>query len=337
MEIEPVNTRKKHLIISFDGGGARMVIQYYIMLRIIEKFPNLLEKVSVYAGTSAGAILASYFATNNQIDLVSKKTLDAIFSRSCFRKLISLGGMVKSKYTSKHLREVVESLVGEATLGQVQKGLFIPVFHATKDVNVEKQENPHWSPEPSWLKARVPRWGPQYKHNLDSGVVSVGNNLGDNSYVSEKLAEIILQSAAAPYYFPMCGEYVDGGIGNNNPSLSILTKLIARGVDGRDIYILSIGSGETPLSIDGENKDWGAAQWLPYLLNMTFDASEEVTSQQCYDLLRDRFWRIQPVLEHAIALDDTHAFDKLVSIAGNHDLRHTFDWLEKLMKVFPEK
>lgn len=319
-------SRKKYLIFSFDGGGARMVLQYQILKRIIAKFPQILEKVHTYAGTSAGAILATGLATgaiqpqHDIENLVSKENVAKLFdSYTVYRKIKSLNGLKNSKYTNDNLKKLLKIHFGEETLVNVPKCLFVTAFCVNP-----KNESPSAKKEgqPSWMSSRVNRWHPVYYTNITTDI----NNL---AYGDKKIVDIILESTAAPTYFPIKEYCIDGGIGNNNPSLSVLTKVMSNGIDIKDIFILSFGSGERPIVLDKpENADMGTIPWLSCIIDMLFDAEQEVVSQNAYQILGDNFWRIQPVLDETIELDDASKYDRLLEIANNFDLTNTFKWLE---------
>ena len=308
----------KHLILSFDGGGTRMVLQYTILKRIIEKYPNFLSKVSVYAGTSAGSILATGLATGvldgkESSKLISEDSIDQIFSRNLYRKVTSVKGIFKSKYSNENLRTLLERSFGSRTFKDLEKRLFIPIF-MVNDTD-DTPDHDRQSDLPKWMSQRVKRWHPVYHHNLD------------DTKMNSTLVKSLLKSSAAPYYFPVVNGCIDGGIGNNNPSLAVLSQLVSTGVKIEDIYILSFGSGEKPTTADFINEDCGALEWIPYILDMIFDSTQEVVSQSLYNILKDRFWRIQPVLKTEIDLDDASQYQTLVDAAMNHNLDNTLKWI----------
>lgn len=325
MELMPITAPKKYLVLSFDGGGVRMVLQNRILARILERYPDLLERVDIFAGTSAGSILASALATGIHPE-VSKAMVTKIFKRAMSRKVLCPGGLWRSKYPSKNLRKVLNKIFGETTpfpSGDSPKKLFITSFKtfgddtlATLDSLSSKKDRP------GWLCPRVSRWHPVYYHNVERP-----------SSENETLVNTIMKSTAAPYYFPDINGYIDGGIGNTNPALSVITYLISIGVSIEDIYVLSIGSGENPTALPPprESRERGALQWAPYILDMMFDASQELVSQQAYEILKDRFWRVQPILGESMALDDVSKYDDLEGIADTFNLKNCFAWVGEVL------
>ncbi|HMP28290.1 MAG TPA: patatin-like phospholipase family protein [Saprospiraceae bacterium] len=318
---------KKYIILSFDGGGVRMVLQYRILQRILEKFPTLLDRVSLFSGTSAGSILAAGLATNvigvasilePANELISKKNVKTIFeSYGTCRKITSLGGLRLSKYTNDNLMKLLASYFGAIRMKDIDKCVFIPAFC----INAKHAKGEIMEALPSWTKVRVNRWHPVYYTNFK-----------DDGFSDKLIVDVILESSAAPTYFPIENFHIDGGIGNNNPCLSALTSVLRNGIDIKDIFILSFGSGESPTSFNvSKNESLGVMKWLPKIINMIFDADQEVVARNTYQILGDNFWRIQPVLETQIELDDTSKYEELIKIADKFDLTHTFEWLETLL------
>lgn len=309
---------RKYFVLSFDGGGVRMILQNQILTRILDVYPDFLEKVNVFAGTSAGSVLATGLATGilpGDTNLISKTLVGKIFKKSLARPI----GIFKNKYDSHGLRESLEDVFGTNREFPDDKKLFITAFKACSDSDQLLNTD---SGRPKWLLPRVARWHPIAYHNLDE------------TRPQANLVDAILSSSAAPTYFPIFKGNVDGGIGNTNPTLSILTKLISKGVDISNIYILSIGSGENSNFIAEryENAEWGVMRWAPRILDMLFDASQELTSQQAYEILGDNFWRVQPVLgDTPIALDDVESYDKLIQIGKDFDLKNTLQWIGKIL------
>lgn len=307
------STRRKYLVLSFDGGGVRMVLQNRILDRIIEKYPNLLDKITVFAGTSAGSILAVGLATGvSPSNFLSKTTIKTIFKKTSL-------GIFKNKYDNKGLLQSLRSAFGNQTFPShvSEKKLFVTAFKACVD-EVLKVTSPE---TPKWYNPRVPRWHPLLFNNF-------------SSTPNESLVNIIASSCSAPTYFPIYNGLVDGGIGNTNPSLSVLSKMVAEGIDISDIYILSIGSGENSNSIPVKDKNakYGALRWAPHILDMLFDATSELVSQQLYEILGDRFWRVQPVLgSTSIPLNDIKSYDKLLDLADTFNLENTLRWIGNVL------
>lgn len=353
--MESPKASKKVIVLSFDGGGSRMVLQYAILKRILAKFPSFLQSVSVFAGVSAGSLLAAALLTKLDMDKVlTRENVERIFSRMFSQKVGTLGGLTKSKYSNENLKHLLEENFGGIALSHLSslsQKIFIPTFR----VDGKEDRLDIDGPGPKWLNRRVKRWHTVYHHTFDTLVPSRGASTetidAPLPIKDVLLSDAILESSSAPYYFPIYDGFVDGGMACNNPSLCVLAKLISLGNDAKDIYILSIGSGEKssflnvgtsmliedqmPNGIDAEttptSTKWGLLKWAPNLLDLIFDASSEVTSENAYKILGDGFWRIQPVLSESITLDDPSKYNELIEIAENFDMENTFNWIGKLL------
>jgi hypothetical protein len=54
----PMPKDGKYRVITFDGGGLRSVVSIIILERLVEVFPDLLERVNLFCGTSGLAPLS---------------------------------------------------------------------------------------------------------------------------------------------------------------------------------------------------------------------------------------------------------------------------------------
>lgn len=324
-----MENRKKIIVLSLDGGGTRMILQYIILKRIMEKFPSFLQSVNVFAGVSAGSLLASalLLTTPRGLDrLFINENVERIFRRSYSKKITSLGGLIHSKYSNEHLRDILNETFGDIsfeTLSQLSQKIFIPVFRVDGKEDDGGDEDQIQINKPKWLNRRVKRWHTVYYDTID-----ICDNNKDRSV---RLNDVIMESSAAPCYFPIFNGCIDGGVSANNPSLCILARLISLGYDIKDIYILSLGTGEKPSFLDVDDASQGFIQWAPRLLDVILDASSEVTSENAYKILGNGFWRIQPVLPESIRLDDASKYEQLVAIAENFNMENTFGWIEQLL------
>lgn len=336
------------LILALDGGGARVLLQLRILTRILAQHPELLSVVSVYAGTSAGAILAAGLACGMGpfIDqIITPANIKFIFRpksawrRSRLYRFLTMRGILRAKHDNEALDHLLRDHFGSVPVNEVPRALFVPAFstvgrHQCEDNDCDAAQRPHKGSiglssehltapsSPDWMNTRCERWHNVFYHNLNDR----------SSHIP--VARAVLKSGAAPYYLPMVGHTVDGGVSHNNPSMAILSHLLAMGIPLEEIHILSIGTGEKPEQMDvRRDASLGLVQWLPHLMSMIFDANEEATSQSCYEILGDRFHRVNPVLEHTIPLDTTDdaQLAELLRVADAAPLEQTMQWVDNLM------
>lgn len=335
----------KYLILALDGGGVKILLQWTILKRIIAKFPNFLDNVCVFAGTSAGSMLAGALASNKLEEInemINIKTIASVFERTYAHEVKSLWGTLHAKYDNYNLKQILTKTFGEQKICDLPRALFIPAFainaedehHANKH-NLEHITN---SNSPSWMNCRCKRWHNIFFHNLREKITTNSIDSTDNKIVHKNndviLADAILKSGAAPYYFPIAGNCIDGGLAHNNPSMGVLSHLLALKVPIEDIYIFSLGSGEKPTEyVVQDNSSIGLYNWSSYLLDMIFDANMEACVHSCHEILGPRFHRESPVMSEAIALDGYKQGELLIKMGEEADLTDTFMWIEEYLKL----
>ncbi|HEU4478905.1 MAG TPA: patatin-like phospholipase family protein [Pyrinomonadaceae bacterium] len=295
-------------IMTFDGGGVKGSLMATLVKRISDKFPDLLQQVDLYAGTSTGSVvaltLASGFSADTLVNFYSQDNLRSAFSPSRFN-------WFRPKYSNSNFRSLLEShFPGNPTIGDLKKhNLVAPTF---------KLDSP-----------KKHDWCPVFTHNFPG-----------SHHLNELVVDVALRSAAAPTVFPSHQGHIDGGMVANNPS----TVAIAMALGHRkprpaleDIRLLSVGTGLTPTIITLDTQGWGVVQWLlnPFrkpqnpLLNILFDGVCEADVSMSKHLLGAHSWRLNPLLAQQTELDDWKAIPQLVKTAEDYDLGPTCDWIEK--------
>lgn len=141
-------------------------------------------------------------------------------------------------------------------------------------------------------------------------------------------------------YFPVDQGYIDGGVcGEVNPVMCA----VAQALDGRnegkyrsqlpDLFVLSVGTGRVPTYIDGSSLDWGLAKWAPYLVDLSQEAPADMADYECRQILGERYYRVQPTLSRAVALDDPKESGFLEEVAREEEIKEMIDgvasWVEK--------
>lgn len=295
-------------IISFDGGGVRGALSARIMKRLYLKFPQLLSKTNLFAGTSTGSLIAlglAYGKTPEFIDnLYTSKDMKYIFTPTH-------RGPFRPKFDNKHLHNVLLDIFpSQATLASLNKYVFVPSF------NVKG-----------------------YTGKADQAVFF--NNLMNNPTISETLIHTALYSSAAPTYFPSINNFIDGGIIANSPTAApvIYTQAVFPNTYRlNDFRLLSIGTGFYPSSINKNTSKWGVMQWsinpfceLKYpLANLLLEDSSELECLYCEQLLKYNFFRINPELPYRINLADYKKVDELKSLGDSVDLSSTYNFIENI-------
>ena len=293
-------------IVSFDGGGVKGALSIRIFKRLCLKYPNLLNNIDLFAGTSTGSLIAlplAFGLTPTEVDnFYNYNNMKYIFTP----KRINL---FRPKYNNKHLRRIFTSYIPETTvLKDLKKYVFIPSF------NVKGYTRPVWE-------------------------IVFFNNFQDNTISNTYVIDAALASCAAPTFFPSHKGFIDGGVIANSPTTSaiMLSKSILKSITSfNQIKLLSIGTGDTPDYIKSNTTNWGIMQWAinsPFnirtmILDVVLERKVDLENLYCTELLKNNYHRINPNLPNTIHLDDFNKVKELKSIADTYDLSSTYNFLE---------
>ena len=303
-------------ILSFDGGGIRGVLTAVLLDRLLAEYPALLQDrpdtITMFAGTSTGGILALGMAaglTPAQIRDLYVTNGKLIFDSSWTRDVVEIGGLSGAKYDNVNLKQILKETFGALKLKDLKPRVLIASF------SLDNQ-----APDPS---SRT--WNPKFFHNFP-GADSDGESL---------LVDVAMSTSAAPTYFPSYGVYVDGGVIANNPSMAAVVQAL----DGRNqageratldgIKLLSVGTGASLQYIEGQDHDWGDAQWIKPILNVMMDGGVGVADFQCAQLLGNRYCRLEPIFPagKSFPMDDVSKIVDLMDLAQSFDLTGAVAWL----------
>jgi uncharacterized protein len=321
----------KYRILSIDGGGIRGLIPAIILQRLEAetKLHGWFEKTDLIAGTSTGGILAlglAYGLTPDQlIDLYSNKG-PAIFETPLWNSIMSLGTLVGAKHPNQQLQAALEEQIHDALLKDLKKKVLISSFklkHTSKHHGKEKTS-----------------WKAKFFHNYERtnpAAYDDRNRFDRDGY--KTAVEIAMYTSAAPTYFPSCNRYIDGGVVANNPGMAAIAQTQDKRykIDPRpalsDIVMLSLGTGASQHYIDGENLNWGYAEWgwKVRILNILMDSVVDVPDYQCHQLLGKHYKRLNPELpaNENFELDDASKIPDLIDFAYNVKLGRIIDWLDR--------
>jgi patatin-like phospholipase/acyl hydrolase len=303
-------------ILSFDGGGIRGVLTAVLLNRLSAAYPTLLQDragtITMYAGTSTGGILALGMAaglTPIQIRDLYVTNGKLIFDSSWTRDVVEIGGLSGSKYDNVNLKQILQETFSALRLQDLRPRVLIASF------SLDNQ-----SPDSTQRT-----WNPKFFHNFP-GADSDGECL---------VVDVAMSTSAAPTYFPSYGVFVDGGVIANNPSMAAVAQVL----DGRnqpseratlnEVKLLSLGTGASLQYVDGQDHDWGDAQWIKPILNVMMDGSVGVADFQCAQLLGNRYCRVEPIFPagKSFPMDDVSKVVDLMDLAQSFDLTSTVTWL----------
>ena len=206
-------------LLSLDGGGMRAVIICHILAAIENRMKELCSSSAkplrsyfdYFAGTSSGAIVGACLLYGNlQFKFAGKhlyKFMSDVFCCSMLDR-------------SNQLKRYITDKVGEDTvMSDLQDGKFI-VTSTIANVSPNKLHL-----MTSYGEARDGQKGPKER----------------------KVWEALAASAAAPTYFPAFGDFLDGGLMANNPTLPVMAEIFNQAKkDNEEVKIgcvLSLGTG----------------------------------------------------------------------------------------------
>jgi len=288
-------------IMTFDGGGIKGLVTAIIVQRLKKDFPELLERCSMYAGTSTGAIIALGLGSGLRIERI-RSLYEVEGARIFRRRWQHWFGLTGAKYTNAELKKLLNEVLGDITLGELPQKVLVPAFDLMSD-----------TPPICWK--------PKFFHNFKA----------DDSDCRRYASDVALYSSSAPTYFKAYHGYVDGGMVANNPSMAAVAQALDDRYDPvlklEDIRLLSIGTGKTNKYKEGESYDFGALQ-VKSLVDIMLGGTESVPDYQCKVILDDRYHRCEPTDSREIEMDDVSRIPELVEIGYNFDISPALAWLE---------
>lgn len=286
---------------AFDGGGLKGALSISILERIVKEYPNLLNNINMFGGTSTGSLIALGLAYG-----VSPKEIKELYSiensKYIFNK--SYAEILRPKYENKNLKEVLLSIFPEELeLKDLNKLVMIPSFYIGNEENA---------------------WKPVFYNNMPNSFTK-----------TSKVVDVAMASSAAPVFFPTYNRHVDGGIIATDPSLACIIHAIDSGFKLKNTRLFSIGTGYVYNSIKADTTEWGAIDWiinkepdLP-IISITLEGNSQMSQLFSQKLLGDNYYRLNPKMEKNVAMDDCDALEYLMSLGENCDIKDAFGWIKK--------
>jgi len=111
-----------YFLVAFSGGSVRGIFQMELWDIFTEKFPELPDKVNLYAGSSVGAISGGSQAAGLPIDKIKDiflKRVPEVLKQSLIRKIA--GGWLLANYDVQKLIDELDKEYHDITLGDLDK------------------------------------------------------------------------------------------------------------------------------------------------------------------------------------------------------------------------
>ncbi len=299
------NEAKPCRILSLDGGGIKVGAQVVMLARIFGEFPELFNQIDVFAGTSAGALLALALAKNGPEGLLifTPQTIVDMFQRSYSYKVFPSYGLTASEYSNRALDAFLTKEFAEQTISDLPRKVFVPAFKLS-------------SPPKDLASAPGP-WHPESF-----------SNIGDKEDKT-LIKDVALRTTAAPTFFPIYQNYTDGGVTANSPAAFTVTHCKKNGYSLDGMRVLSLSGGMQNVSITEENAKWGVSSWASYIVDMLIDGNMFVSDMMCKELLGNRYFRYELPFGGSVSLDGTEQLAALMEAAKTVDLSPIYEWIRK--------
>jgi patatin-like phospholipase/acyl hydrolase len=242
-------------ILCIDGGGVRGVIPAIVLEKLQSQIPDYRRRLHLIAGTSTGGLIALAMAAGiepKDITSIYKDHAKDIFTRSWWRAITSLNGLVKAKFDNEGLRTVLERIFpANLKLRDLRPEVLIP------SVKLHGHEE------------KGGRWHPIFFHNSPG-----------SPYLDELVIDVALRATAAPTYFPSYQGYIDGGVVVNDPSVAAIFHELGKGHMLHELNVVSLGTGYHPRQLMKSRLDCGLLQWARYLVPLMIDGTSQVVEYQ---------------------------------------------------------
>lgn len=217
-------------LLAIKGGGIRGTLTAKLGERLEKRVPGWDSRVTCFAGTSTGAIIAVARAASipwREIRVLYQEHAASIFARpevagvgAAPAARAALGMAIQGAlYSNEPLRDVLEEAFGNRTLRELKRDVLVPAI--SLDVSKAGQRpRLHW-----------------FTRQREGGL---------------KIVDVLLAACAAPVYLPSHMGCVDAGVVMNDPSVAALleacggwTRLGGEFLLGR-IQVFTLGSGRVP-------------------------------------------------------------------------------------------
>lgn len=274
-------------ILALDGGGSKGVITLQWLLEIENQTgKNIGEIFDLIVGTSAGSVITValnypdekgdfyYKSVNDIIDLFFE-LIPSIFYRSTWHTISTLGGLIGPKYESKNIDKLLNQYFSDIKLNELNNDTLVTT--AMIEPKVSYCEFSSSDPKSITAKYAV-RCSISAPTFFDANTANINN---------------------VDY------EFVDGGIGANNPSLAGYFQ--AKKLWDDDLIIVSIGTGY--LADSGiDEKDSGLIQWAVPISDIMIEDTVSFGDFQLRKILNpgEDYFRLDiPLTKEESKIDET--------------------------------
>lgn len=335
------NTGKIYRILCCDGGGMKGLFMAVLLKRLQQLVPHFLEGTDLFAGTSAGSLLAALLASGedpeNAIEMWKEKSW-RFFEKKRGPSLRSQieyytgTNIFAAKYESTNFSvPLSETVLHGKTFGELPKKLLIL---AVEVADAAAPPSSLMQPARSSSMSRLYSIGARHLGSQYDGVwrPKVFHNLGDKPQETF-VTDAVVASSAVPTLFPVHQGCADGLLAANNPAMFALVSAQQHQVKIEDVRLLSLGTGmhrESLRSNLGGNMA-GLSQWATDIIAIMTEMNTQCPSLYCSGILGDHYCRLNPEVDKY--MDPLDASEKTIQtifdLANEVDLTPTAKWLRE--------
>ena len=275
-----MDDKKVYQGLCIDGGGILGVGAARALMEFEQESGKpIIEQFDYIAGTSTGAILAVLLSLGFTAEDCYRLYKEKGKDIFYIPNLIWKFNPLKPKYSNEKFIKLLDDLLGTKSM----KDLKIPTYVATS--NIIKKETHVFN------RTRTP---------------------------DDLLKDVILKTTAAPTYFPSQGEWVDGGLWANDPSLmGTLGFKRYKSCEFKDIRVLSIGTGGDTIQKPFDTSKMTLVHWIKPLLDFLFTGLESANEFYMRNLGLHDYERVDPTFNKEYVLDDISKMDMYSTIWEN--------------------
>lgn len=271
-------------ILTINGGGIRGVASARFLSRVEAEYgQSLFGAFDYFAGTSTGALIALHMAVNKASAadcsaLYNANNAHEIFDATPWDRLVPVYLQTKPKYDGKGKRKMFRRVFGQKRIQNAKK----PVLVTAYDM-------------------------------IDRQIIVFKSDSGDEAGHNPQVWEVADASTAAPMYFPTVESHskpakwlLDGGLAANNPSICALAEALKKGINPKDIRLVSVGTGMPNRGVGTARKTgqasqhWGAMEWIKNgLIDHIFAGNMGAADYICKQILDSNYLYVNSPLHNA--------------------------------------
>lgn len=216
------------------------------------------SKFDAFAGTSVGSILALSYACGKTSQYVFDEFKVDVYDIFSSKNWNPIKG---SKFKDDKLNSCLQKLI-DKKYGEISKPVFVTAF------------------------------------NIVQNKPKIFDNINNTPDLIMNGWEVSRASCAAPTYFPVWNDYIDGGIIANNPSIVASWGLFSKlSVEFEDMEILSLGTGWSPPRgwTTSQINSWWTWQWLSPIIDIAIDANKNTFHFGCQQMPFKKYIRFDEI------------------------------------------